>query len=173
MEPMTMVIIACVAAVATFGLLIAAKESEKVWAAIASIGGALMAGTLAVGMAVLAVTTVSEADKTWTEARTTQIASMANASEVDGESGVFVTRIEEKNVIRYVESHSDGSYSLEEVDADGARIREDSDAGSARMSYEECDRDGIDGVFSSCGGRYVFHVPEGTVSSDFSVDPGK
>ena len=173
MEPMTMVVIACVAAVATFGLLIAAKESEKVWAAIASIGGALIAGTLAVGMAVLAVTTVSEADKTWTEARTTQIASMANASEVDGESGVFVTRIAEKNVIRYVESHSDGSYSLEEVDADGARIREDADADSARMSYEECDRDGIDGVFSSCGGRYVFHVPEGTVSNDFSVDPGK
>lgn len=172
MSPTVAVVIASFATVSTFALFTIASAAYEAKAKFISLGAALLTGTLAVGMGLSAFYVVTEADETWQESETTKIASMASASEVDGKSGVFVTRIEEKNVLRYVESHSDGSYSLEEVDADGARIREDSDADSARLAYEECTRDGIEGFLSSCGVRYVFHVPKGTVSNDFSVDPG-
>lgn len=173
MDPTTMVIIASVAGALAIILFVASHMADTGKSALAILGGAFVAGTLAAGMAVLAVTTVNEADKTWTETESTKIASMANASEVNGKSGVFITRIEEKNVIRYVHDRDDGAYSLEEVDADKALIREDAKAGSARMGREECTRDGIDGSLFSCGSRHVFHVPKGTVSTDFAVDPGK
>ena len=136
---------------------------------IALVGG----GLLTVGAAKAAV--VAQADKEWSVEKTQRLASMANASEVSGHSGAFVTKIDEKNVIRYVQAHKDGSYSLEEVDADDAVIREDTDKDSAHLDTEQCRRDvNVDGgMFLRCGHRYVFHVPEGTVSGDFDVDPSK
>lgn len=135
---------------------------------IALVGG----GLLTVGAAKAAV--VAQADKEWSIEKTQRLASMANASEVSGHGGAFVTKIDEKNVIRYVQAHKDGSYSLEEVDADDAVIREDADKDSAHLDTEQCERDAnVDaGLFLRCGHRYVFHVPKGTVSNDFSVDPG-
>lgn len=114
-------------------------------------------------------------DEVWETDRSTSLASMANASEVEGQSSAFVTRIEEKNVFRYVEARSDGGFELKEIDADGVAIYEDADKDSARIDFQSCHREGLDEESLSyrCGERVRVHVPKGTVSTDFEIDPGK
>lgn len=147
-----------------------------------SRGGKIAAGVVG-GILVLACAfvAISEyvlsrgADEVWTVDDTTALASLANASEVEGSGGMFVSRVEEKNVLRYVEARDDGGFELKEIDADGVTIYEDADKDSARIDVESCHREGVDpdSLSYSCGTRTRVHVPKGTVSTDFEVDPGK
>lgn len=129
---------------------------------------------VAVVIVLLQFTAAQDREEEWSVASSEKITSLANASEVKGQSGGFVTKVSEENVLRYIKDRGDGSYSLEEIPADGVLIREDAEAKTARVDEEECVRVGVDpdSAFASCGDRTVVHVPKGSVVSDFTIDPG-
>lgn len=120
----------------------------------------------------------SGGEPTWEVESSDPIVTMANNSEVSGHGGMFSVRIEEKNVIRYNVKNEDGSYSLEEIPADGVRVLEDANKNNARIDFETCnqrmfpDRDSAL-LDRGCGGRITLHVPEGTVAREHSLDPAR
>lgn len=117
-------------------------------------------------------------EPTWEVEPSDPIVAMANNSEVSGHGSMFSVRIEEKNVIRYNVKNEDGSYSLEEIPADGVRVIEDANKDNARIDFETCnqrmfpDRDSAL-LDRGCGERIALHVPEGTVAREHSLDPAR
>lgn len=168
---MEILIIGGVGVVAFLGGLVADRRGAKI--ALCSAGAAAL--VLALIVVALQHFAAQDRDEQWSVERTSELASLANASEVKGESSAFVTRISEENVLRYVSAHPDGSYALEELPADGVLIREDADDASARIDFEKCLKVGVDeeSPFASCGERTVVHIPKGSIVRDFDINPGK
>ena len=140
---------------------------------------ALVASVVAAGMCMWAPSLIqSGGEPTWEVESSDPIVAMANNSEVSGHGGMFSVRIEEKNVIRYNVKNEDGSYSLEEIPADGVRVIEDANKDNARIDFETCnqrmfpDRDSAL-LDRGCGERITLHVPEGTVAREHSLDPAR
>lgn len=124
---------------------------------------------------------------------TIPIASFANAQEVEGRSGGFLTSgtLNEKTVYRYVEAHEGGSYTLEQLDlpesgnritkgkdkepVSGVVIYEDTDKKDARIEFRRCRHTDPIAKFlrdNDCGKLIEFHVPEGSIVRDFSLGAG-
>lgn len=124
---------------------------------------------------------------------TIPIASFANAQEIEGTPGGFLSSgsIDEKTVYRYVEAHEGGSYTLEQLDlpesgnritkgkdhkpVSGVVIYEDSKAEDARIEFRKCRHTDQIAKFlrdDTCGDLIEFHVPEGSIIRDFSLDAG-
>lgn len=161
------------ALVGLFLLAAALINDERAKKLVLGVPGFLLVA-VAVILIILQFAAAQDREEEWSVASSEKIASLANASEVKGQSSGFVTKVSEENVLRYVRDHGDGSYSLEEIPADGVLIREDADAKTARVDEEECVRIGVDpeSAFASCGDRTVVHVPKSSVVSDFTIDPG-
>lgn len=120
---------------------------------------------------------------------TVPIASFANAQEIEGTSGGFLSSgtIGEKTVYRYVHDHKDGTYTLDQLDlpddrvvkgkddkpVSGVVVMEDADPEDARIEFYDCVRGDPIAEFlkESCGELTVFHIPEGSISREFSLDP--
>lgn len=122
------------------------------------------------------------------EAHTTiEIASFANAQEIEGHTGTFLSsgQIGEKTVFRYVMKQPEGTFTLEQLDKKslergkddqpvaGVVVAEDATEDTARIEYHTCERVDVvaDFLFGDCGDLIEFHVPPGTVSTEFELDP--
>lgn len=120
--------------------------------------------------------------------KTVSIASFANSQEIEGHGGSFLSsgQIDEKTVLRYVEKHDDGTYTLEQVDKEsvgrngdgeavnGTVVIQDAKKDTARIEWHTCHYEDKVADFLSaddCGTLIEIHVPKGTVSEDFSLDP--
>lgn len=177
---------------------LSAKDYEELPAGT-KVGVAL--GYTTAGVCAFAIATgfmypasISEAGLREEATSTTNIASFANTQEIEGETGTFLTsgRIGEKTVFRYVEKHDDGAFTLESRDApnpdhtgatvqrnedgetiSGAVIIEDATEDTARIEVHKCYyKDAVaEFLRDGCGELVEFHVPEGTVSRDYSLDP--
>jgi len=130
------------------------------------LGGAGLLGTFAWQASLPAK------DKSYETTNSVKLASLSNASEIEGRGSALYVRVGEKNVYRYVEAHHDGSYTLEETD-EALPIREDATASTSRIDTVVCAwNDQITSMMlGNCGVVTTIHVPKGSVSRDFSIDP--
>lgn len=159
----------------TIGMLLMFAEYRRV-------RPSLQVAFKAFGVGVIVVTVVTfifqnsaaqEREKEWSVAESQKIVSLANSSEDKGSGGIFVTRVSEENILRYVKDSGDEVYSLEEIPADDVTIHADVEAKDARIDFQECKRADTNpnSVFADCGSRTVVHIPKGSIANDFSIDP--
>lgn len=156
-------------------LLRASSYQEKTWHFAVGIAIFVIAGAGSGIAAGFLHATTPESERSYEVIKTTQLASLANASEVEGSGGFIYHRVGEKNVYRYVEAHEDGTFTFEEMDADRVPIREDATTDTARIEKISCTFKSTElaTLLGNCGGSTTIHVPKGSVTSDFEIDPSR
>lgn len=78
----------------------------------------------------------------------------------------------EKRVLNYIGENGDGSVQLFQADASDSRIFEDSDQASLTVKYSHTEMDWLVPFKSDWDFKYEFHIPEGSVLSDYTIDNG-
>lgn len=103
---------------------------------------------------------------------TTRISVVNDSSSVEGHFILGTGSVDGKNVYKYYEPQSDGSNTLEQTDADGVRVFQDTDSpyltrrgncDGPRDWFWPCDNDGYGTVLE-------IHVPEGSISNQTRLD---
>lgn len=169
-----LILIALLAALILVGCIasVVLHPGERTGAIIAIVVCAVLGAGAGLTAGVLHATT-PESSRDYEVVRTIELASLANASEVEGEGSFIYHRVGEKNVYRYVVAHDDGTFTFDEMDADGVPIREDATPSTARIETVSCTfKDStLALLLSNCGGITTIHIPEGSITNVYEVDP--
>lgn len=154
-----------------------------------------MLGVIVIAVAVAYTTsTTLAAEKIYSTGHTVELASMSNATEVSSRGGgaasIYVMRSSEDQVLRYVTRDTEGAYRMETIDTEKVSLREipddaqDTDDATPRIEFQQCQRVSdtdrkqsllkswnLDECSPEKGHTAVLHVPAGTISTDFALDP--
>lgn len=162
------------------------SESERLWPRVVfpvltTLGVVAFAVGLTSGVVRLVAYEPRPEAMVWEVEGTTLLQSMAVGQETSGGGSLLYVSVTTEDTLRYLAKHEDGSVTLETMRADGAKIFEipegaEGDAAVPRIERWECHVDPeLDPELPltpwDCGSRTEVHVPAGSVSQDFAIEP--
>lgn len=114
-------------------------------------------------------------EKIYEVTRSTPLLALANTSEVAGTDGRIYVRINEKDMLSYVEKGPNDTYFPQKMEAKGVPLKEDATEENARIETVSCQwaDPRVTLLVGACGSVTTVHVPPGSIVRDFTVEAGR
>lgn len=162
-----------VAILVSLGAFVLFISEEGPFGILMGLGVTALTGLAWILMLGLLVLVSASMPENHTESKTVTLKALGSDSSVSGMSyflgGGYV---EGNRVLSYIRENDNGSFTADQVKAKHAQVWEDSETDPTMTTYtHSSDRWWLIPVKIKVSSSWEFHIPEGSVNSEFSVTP--